>query len=227
MGKTETASSLVFEKINEAIMDGTWKPGEKIPSENKLAAQYEVSRVTIRAAIQRLSSLGLLESRQGGGTYVLTPGVERRLDPMIPYFALTSNDRVNVAEFRHTLEAEAAALAAQRANGEIIERMREACRQMEEAESQEDIAKYDLEFHRLISEATGNPIFLKVFHVLQSTYHSLLQSNVNAIGAAGVKYHYMLTYAIEARDPDIARSVMIRHLEEAMYQVEVVETPEE
>ena len=60
-------TDIVFELMRDSILDGTWKVGEKIPSENKLTAVYGVSRVTVRAAIARLSSLGMLESRQGGG----------------------------------------------------------------------------------------------------------------------------------------------------------------
>ena len=62
----------MFDQLREQILSGGWKPGDKLPSENELAAQFGVSRVTVRNALQRLSGLGLLETRFGEGS--LHPG---------------------------------------------------------------------------------------------------------------------------------------------------------
>lgn len=212
-----SASEQVQQQIRETITDGTWPAGTKIPSENKLAELYGVSRVTVRAAIQRLASMGLLESRQGGGTFVCNPGVEHQLDPMLSYFALSKSDSTNVFEFRQTVEAGAVKLAAERVTGEMLERMRDCCQRMERAQDHDEMAECDLEFHRLITEATGNPIFVKVFDVLQPTYRAMFEQNVEVLGTEGVSYHYMITYALEARDGEMAHMLMQRHLERAMH----------
>lgn len=210
------ASDIVFEEILQTISKGIWKPGDKIPSENKLAQQYGVSRVTVRAAIQRLISINLVESKQGGGTYVCDLTTDQRLEAMRPLFPLSRVDRRNVFEFRRTIEAGEVGLAAARVTPEIIEKMRVASERMEHGKTEEEITEYDLEFHRLIAEATGNPIFIKVFDMMCSTYRSLLEGNVSIMGAAGVKYHHMITDALEERDEELARALMRKHLDFAM-----------
>lgn len=209
-------SDIVYEHMLQAISDGTWTPGEKIPSENKLAQMYGVSRVTVRAAIQRLTSINLLESRQGGGTFVCNPSTDQRMDSMRPLFTLSRMDRRNVFEFRKTIETGEAVLAAERITPEMLQRMRKVSEQMEKGGSQEDVTEYDLEFHRLIAEATGNPIFVKVFDLLRSTYRALLEENVAIMGATGARYHHMITYALEARDAELAQTLMRKHLDFTM-----------
>lgn len=221
MGKTTDAargsvSNAVFESLKSAILGGAWPPGSKIPSENMLAKQFGVSRVSVRAAVQRLSSLGILESRQGGGTFVCTPGAEHCVDQMLPYFALSKTDRVNVFEFRRTIETGAVVLAAERAEGDIIQEMRQVSKQMEEAKSTDEMAEYDLKFHALVAKSTGNPIFVRIFDILSNTYRTLMKGNVEIVGTSGVSYHYMITYALEARDGELARMLMERHLDQTM-----------
>ena len=209
-------TDIVFELMRDSILDGTWKVGEKIPSENKLTAVYGVSRVTVRAAIARLSSLGMLESRQGGGTFVCNPGVEQSLNSMAPYFAMTDLDRMYVFEFRKAIETGAVTLAAERADAGIIEKMRECSRKMEEATDEDEVVDNDMEFHRLIAEASGNPLFAKVFDVMYGTYRAQIKSNVAIMGAAGVNYHHMITHALQIHDKEIARVLMLRHLNYAV-----------
>ncbi len=211
-----SVSEVVFEKLKFAILDGMWPPGSKIPSENMLAKQFGVSRVSVRTAVQRLSSLGVLESRQGGGTFVCTPGAEHCVDQMLPYFALSKTDRINVFEFRRTIETGAVALAAKRAQADIIQQMRQESKQMEDAKNTDDMAECDLRFHALIAKATGNPIFVRIFDILSNTYRTLMKGNVEVVGTSGVSYHYMITYALEARDAELARILMERHLNQTM-----------
>ena len=64
-----SVSQQVFDQLREQILSGSWKPGQKLPSENELAAQFGVSRVTVRNALQKLSGLGLLETRFGEGSF--------------------------------------------------------------------------------------------------------------------------------------------------------------
>lgn len=221
-----SASERVFQAMLASITQGEWSPTQKIPSENSLAQQYGVSRMTVRSAIQRLSSLGLLESRQGGGTFVqdLEPQPRRA---ELPRFSLSYADRVNIFEFRRAIETGAAELAASRAGGDVARRLLDLSGRMERAKTPAEIIQYDWEFHWLISEATGNPIFQSVFYVLCGTYWSLLKDNVEAIGSAGSSYHFMIAHAIQNRDPRTARDLMLRHLDIAMADALEAEEPEQ
>lgn len=66
----ERIDDLVYRQLLDNIKTNVWKSGEKLPSENELCAQLNVSRISVRAAIQRLKSIGLVESRKGKGTFV-------------------------------------------------------------------------------------------------------------------------------------------------------------
>jgi len=208
----KTVSDVIFEDLKDRIVAGEWKPGEKIPSENRLCQLSGASRVSVRAAIQRLSSLGLVESKQGGGTYVCELSGEQHLNSVIPYFALSQPDRISMFEFRRIIEVEGAALAAERADSEQIAAMHTATRRMAEATTTEEITRYDLEFHHLIMQGSRNSILIKVFEVLRDTYSALLRENVARLGSTGAPYHQMITMAIEFRDADLARQLMTKHL---------------
>lgn len=210
--KHTTDSEAIFEALKERIIAGEWKPGEQIPSENKLCQMTGASRVTVRSAIQRLASLGLVESRRGSGTFVCELSGEQHLNSVLPYFVLSQPDRISMFEFRRIIETEGAALAALRADSEQIAAMHEATRKMAAATTTEEITQYDLEFHHLIMQGSRNSILVKVFEVLQDTYFALLHENVTRMGSTGAAYHQMITVAIESHDAELARLLMQKHL---------------
>ena len=94
----------VFEQMRERILDRTWQPGTKIPSENALAGALGVSRVSIREALHMLVSLGLLETRHGGGTFVRENTGESLLDPLLSSLVLEELDILHVLEYRKIAE---------------------------------------------------------------------------------------------------------------------------
>jgi len=111
----------VFAQIRDQIMDHTWPPGAKIPSEKALAETLGVSRVSIREALHMLASLGLLESRQGEGTYVREYTGTIFLNTLLPSIALDKLDILHVLEYRKIVEKGIVSLVVKRAgNAEII-----------------------------------------------------------------------------------------------------------
>ena len=225
--KKSTISDMIFEDFKRKIAAGEWKPGDKIPSESKLCEMTGASRISVRAAIQRLSSLGLVESKRGGGTYVCEMSGEQHLNSVIPYLTLARPDRASMFEFRRIIEVEGAALAALRADSKQIAAMYEATRLMAEATEPEEITKYDLEFHHLIMQGSRNSILVKVFEILEETYLSLLKENVSKLGSTGASYHQMITVAIESRDADLARILMEKHLNNTLRAMTESAEPEE
>ena len=85
--KKSSASDQVFEQLKDNLIQGTWKPGEKLASENELASLFGVSRITIRQALSRLAALGLVETRLGEGSFVAEPkpGMYMQSDPHTPH----------------------------------------------------------------------------------------------------------------------------------------------
>lgn len=203
----------VFEYLKSSVVSGKWKPGDKIPSEKELCETLDVSRVSVRAAINRMAGIGLLESKRGGGTFVCKCSAVDSLNLFLPFVALDQVDRISMLEFRRIIEVESAALAAMRASAEMVDQMRVLNRLMENAESIEDTAKYDLEFHYAIAVATCNSAIIKVMEILSDVFNCMFRENVENLGKRGVEYHDMIINAIEMRNHDLARKYMSEHIQ--------------
>lgn len=210
--KKQNISDMVFEQLSAAISAGEWKPGDRLPSESELSASLGVSRVSIRSALQRLSSLGLVVSRRGEGTFVCELNSSQCLNSMIPMVALTAKDRKSMEEFRAIVEVESAALAAERASEEMLERLQKTNEEMKTASDGAEAAAKDMAFHCMIAEATGNPMLMKVFEILREFYMSVFLTNISVMGTSGSGHHDQLIEAFRRRDPEEARKVMSTHL---------------
>lgn len=216
--KKHNVSDAVLEEMKRLITDGEWKPGSKLPSENELARRMGVSRVSIRSALQRLSSIGLIESRQGEGTFVGTIDSGNYVNMMIPLTMLEMDDKQYVMEFRRIIESEQAALAAKRATDEDIKRLKENLTQMNQYHfSSQEFSDKDIEFHLLLAEIGRNPLLIRTTNILkdfvmESIIYYTRQSKENLASP----YHVKIIEAIEAHDPDGARKAMKLHLDIAL-----------
>ena len=139
----------VAEYLSEGIASGKWKPGEKLPSEAQLCSLLGASRVTVRSAIGRLTGLGLVQSRQGKGTYVCEPIMSYE----IPVLSIQSADWLSIFEFRKIIESESAALAAIRATAAEVRELGDSLVGMERGESLQEVADYDMRFHEIVARA--------------------------------------------------------------------------
>jgi GntR family transcriptional repressor for pyruvate dehydrogenase complex len=205
----QNVGDMVFEQLKDSIMSGEWKPGEKMPSENELVGILGVSRISVRSALQRLSGLGLIESRRGEGTFVRKFYSTDGLKAVIPVIAMSAHDRQSLFEFRRIIEVEAAALAAERADDKILTGMDEANRGME---SPETAAAADLAFHNMVAKASCNPFIISVSEILRDYYFALFKDNATVPNTNGLEEHEQLMDAFRAKDPDRAREIMREHL---------------
>ncbi len=205
----------VFAQLRDRIMDGTWPPGGKIPSENALAEALGVSRVSIREALHMLASLGLLESRHGGGTYVREYTGEIFLNPLLPYLVLAKLDILHVLEYRKIAEKGNVSLAVKRAGKVEIEELEQAFRTMQERKNDpRAFAEADLSFHFLVAKATGNPIVMKVNAIIADILKISMYGIVESLGPRdGLYYHRKILDAIIDRDVPLAETLMEEHIE--------------
>ena len=120
-----------YNQLLQMIASGEWVEGSKLPSESQLCETLGVSRNTVRVALSKLNALGLIESRQGFGYSVRNLNIGIYLNSMLPTMLLHSRDLESITEFRIGVESEAAAVAAERATAEDLERMRVACEKAE------------------------------------------------------------------------------------------------
>ena len=213
--KRQNVSELVFNQMQEMIISGEWAPGSKISSENELASQMGVSRVTIRSAIQKLSSLGLVESRHGEGTYVCKLDGSQCFNSMLPMIVLSTVDREALHELRSIIESACARLAAERITPEQLEQLRKVNETMAASvDDPDEAAKADLAFHKGIADATGNPYIVQVYDILEKVFVRSLMENTHHMGTTpGVRYHGKICDALEKHDAAKAQKLMSEHLE--------------
>ena len=154
-------AEVVAREIEQRVLEGGLKPGDRLPSERDLSAQLGVSRASLREALHKLAAKGLLESRQGGGTFVTD-----RLDASFsnPWEEILRDHPAvheDMLEFRHMLEGRAAECAAGRSTVADRERIRQCLTQLEAAFAGDDLdaqVDTDLAFHQAIAEAAHNVI---------------------------------------------------------------------
>src|SRR5665648_248222 len=118
--RVKRVSDQAYEQIRDLIFRGQLKPGEQIMPERELAQALGVSRPTVREAIKQLVTMGLLEHRQGQGTYVRSISDQRDLNPLAAMIEGHSPTLEELLEVRMGLEGQAVTLAAQRATSEDL-----------------------------------------------------------------------------------------------------------
>jgi GntR family transcriptional repressor for pyruvate dehydrogenase complex len=173
-----------------------------------------VSRVAVREGLQRLVSLGLLETRHGEGTFVRGYSAENSMNALLPMLALSTTDIFDVLEYRRFMEKGTVALVAEKATAEDIAALKRSYAVM--VERQSDIGGFahaDLEFHLDLARASGNPIIMKVNSIIKDVLSVSMESIVRTLGTSdGLYYHQKIIEAIEAHDARLAESIMEEHV---------------
>jgi GntR family transcriptional regulator, transcriptional repressor for pyruvate dehydrogenase complex len=162
-------SDQVYGQLKENVVQGVWKPGDRIPSENQLVALFGVSRPSVRMAIQKMITLGLLESKVGDGTYVTAAGPGAYMNELMS-LGLKPQDQIEIMEFRKALETEALKLAAERATDEDFAELEAIHGRAREAFKKKDVETYfkeDLQFHTQIFKMSKNSIFVATIQNLR------------------------------------------------------------
>jgi DNA-binding FadR family transcriptional regulator len=202
------ASHQVADAICGMLRSGDYRVGDRMLSEPELGAALGVSRSTVREAVRELTSLGVLEIQHGRGTFVrsLRPDLLLRGDSLLDQ----PNDRVReeLLEVRGIVEPEAAALAAQRASEEDIERLRYDVQRLAEAIGHGIVPPEDVGFHLDLVHATHNAALWRVSGAIISFY----QWDGQLPTEQDVTDHRAIYEAVRDRDPDRARQAMIDHL---------------
>lgn len=146
-------SDVIEQQLEYLILEGTLRPGEKLPPERELAKQFDVSRPSLREAIQRLEAKGLLLRRQGGGTFVQVNLWQSFSDPLAEMLAGHPESQFDLLETRHALEGVAAYYAALRGTDEDLQRIRECHTVIQQAQDSGDLdAEADAVMHKWLSQ---------------------------------------------------------------------------
>jgi len=203
---------LIAREMEALIKDGIWSSGDMLPSERELAQRFGVSRGSVREALRLLEAAGLITIRQGEGARVSDPSSS--IGHLLAQ-RISSPNIFHLFEFRLILEPEVAAQAAQRATSEHLQALKEVV--LEQRRATDDSHKFlflDMQFHRLIAEASGNPILLEIISALNV---GLRETRLRAMARvydplASLMGHERILEAIVSKDTARARETMREHL---------------
>ncbi|MEP2640375.1 FCD domain-containing protein [Roseobacter sp.] len=219
--QSEKLSTAVVRQIEELILRGILRPGERLPPERELAERLKVSRPSLRDAIGLLQDQGLLSARAGAGVYVADVLGSAFSPALVHLFARHDEAVLDYLSFRRDMEGLAAHRAAQLASDTDLQVVQAIFDKMEAAHSKrnpDDEAQLDAQFHMAIIEASHNVVML---HMMRSMY-DLLREGVfynrqimfkqRATRQLLLDQHRNINSSLQARDADAARGAVETHL---------------
>ena len=215
-------SDTIAAELEKRMLEGSLKPGDRLPAERTLALDMGVSRPCLREAMQKLVSKGLLTTRHGGGTHVTDRLEAHFVDPwqdMLKDHPLLHRD---LLEFRQMLESQAAALAADRATDADLARLDAVHAALEASYSGDDLAvciDADVAFHQAIAEAAHNVLIGHLTASLMRVIHGHVAGNLEHLHARPQRWnqlraqHEAIWQAIRERNPEEAAQAARSHVE--------------
>jgi GntR family transcriptional repressor for pyruvate dehydrogenase complex len=215
--KTESLRAQVYAKLKEQLMRGIWKEGEKLPSEHEFCAMFGVSRVTIRAALQQLEILGLVETKHGGGTFVRNFSSIENVDTLHPFLQIQKNqDLITVMEYRKIIEKGTVGLALEKITPEDISFLEETYATMVKDSS--DLGEYtkaDLAFHYRLAQVTQNSMIIKVHELISEILNTAMWDLIHRIVGKtnGPIYHRKIIDALKRKNKAECERLMEEHIE--------------
>ncbi len=188
-------------------------------TECELCAHLDVSRVAVREALERLSAIGLLNKKQGAGTFVAKPMAAKAFNSLLPMLLIEEKDLLTVLEFRKHFERGNIAMFMEHHTPEDIQALERNYEEMvaHHLTDPEKSGLLDIEFHQLIAEGTRNAFVIKTSRIIKEIMGSLqamLFAKIDATNA--IEYHREIINNIKRGYPDIAAMFMDRHIENSM-----------
>ncbi|MGY2164175.1 FadR family transcriptional regulator [Pseudomonas tolaasii] len=195
-----------LEQLRLRISQGAWAIGERLPTEPELSAELGISRNTVREAMRVLAFSGLIEIRQGDGSYLRS-----MTDPLGTMRALSHCTLEQAQETRQILEVEAISLAALRRTEEDLKGLREALEASGEL-YHGDLEAYisaDLVFHKRLVDAAHNPALSELYQYFSAIVGAQLRQTLNITPRRQAVFdlHIALLEAVENQDPERAKSL--------------------
>lgn len=215
--KSSKLSDEVYKQIVSLISSGKLNPGDKIPSERELAADLRISRQSIREALNRAEVMGLIEVRQGEGSFILS-SVKKFLKPPLTLIIEKEAARIfDFLEIRKLVEGWCAEKAAIEATEEELEDMAGILEEMKKVASKDkQWEELDLNLHMSFAKATHNVIAVHIMEALKSNFKPFFRFTKSMPSSEKIdilwQHHYDIFKAIKQRDPETSKKKVVEHL---------------
>jgi GntR family transcriptional regulator, transcriptional repressor for pyruvate dehydrogenase complex len=218
--KVRHISEEVFAQIKAAILEGRLRPGQKLPTERELVKELGVSRVPIREAIRLLANMGLIETRQGDGSYVRSLLSDRLRDPLSHIIKDNVEKIFELLEVRKQIETWSAYYAAQRATAEDIAALGRIIDETKSYVKKKDTppVRLDADFHLTVAQCSRNTIQAHLTHTVYdifNDYFNFLTENIcfsSKYQQTILNQHFAVYDAIRKHDTQGARDRIMEHL---------------
>lgn len=210
----------VLEAFQEALIQGRLHPKQRLPSEAKLGQQLGVGRGTIREAMKMLSAMGVVESRQGDGTYIQDTISPKVINPLLFAMLIEAENVHDLYEFRQMIDVAYTQLATEKATPDDFARMESIIDEMiqyRESGKRDttELAELDLKFHHAVLDATKNPLVIKIGQMLTEMFRETVRKSVGAPGGVRwtIRQHRHLLDAIKSGDLEQVKQAVIYGLD--------------
>ncbi|WP_218354076.1 GntR family transcriptional regulator [Alteromonas lipotrueiana] len=214
-------SDVITEQLESMILEGALLAGQKLPPERELATQFDVSRPSLREAIGNLQARGLVERKQGGGTFVSKSLNAAMLDPLMALISRRPETQFDLLEFRHALEGMSAYYAALRGQPEDYQALQQALDNLpapEGKQCQRPLAEALGQFYVVMARASHNMVLLHVMSTMQVMLIENIERNLEMLAQHSdvatdlSRQRAEIVAAIANRDPESARQACNAHL---------------
>jgi GntR family transcriptional regulator, transcriptional repressor for pyruvate dehydrogenase complex len=231
--KKVTAAELVVAQVRGLIERGEVRSGDRLPPERDLAQQLGVSRPSVRSGLKSLAAMGVVQIRQGAGTFITGGPPVLASEPLRFLAALHGFTRAQMFEARLVLEVAVAGLAAERAAPDKLMVISDETTGMFASLDDPGLfLDHDIRFHQAVAAAAGNPILASVVEMVAKMFYELRHSRIHVAKdlKQAAEEHRAIYQAVRSGDPEKARAAMDDHLRrsamaQAQEEIGFPETP--
>jgi len=204
----------VISKIKDMINSGILKPGDRLPAERKMAADFGFGRTHVREALHKLEFYGIVKTLPQSGSVINGLDI-KTLDGLISdVLNLQSYDFFSLVETRLVLEVNSVRLCAERWNEKDMEALEKAHSNYMKNINSPIKVSYDFAFHRAIAEASHNPVFKAMLLIVIPDIMTIYEKErICATNTVAGEEHELILNALKNRDGDLAASLMTRHMQ--------------
>ena len=207
----------IVDQIRALIREGRWTPGDQIPPERELAERFRVSRTSVREALRALEMQGVIESRQGGGTFIRTTDTETLVAPLAAAVLRGQRELAEVLEVRELIEPGIARLAAVRASTEHVSELEHLLESQRECiAAGRSYVEEDTAFHYTLARAADNHILLRLHNIILDLLRESRQSYLHVPDRPrmSLRGHEAILAAVRAKDAEGAHRASLAHISE-------------
>lgn len=211
----ESVVNIVLNKIKDALVNGEIKPGDKLPTEQEFSEKLGIGRTTVREAMKMLRALGVINVRQGDGTYVVKQLNTNSINSLIFSLLLKAGSDQQLVELRHTIEVGYTKLAIEKITDSDLREIKNVLDQQIAAvkKGEKDLGQYEMKFHQAILKACKNPFLIEIGETVFKLFEASIKNTTKKVPEQAIKHHKLIFQALLDRDKHEAEEAIYKSFE--------------